>query len=341
KCREVMSMPDKWEFPWFAAWDLAFHCVGLALIDTEFAKEQLVLLGREWFMHPNGQLPAYEWEFGDVNPTVHTWAAWRVYQIDRPNGGRQHKGTLEYLERVVHKLMLNNSWWVNRKVAEARNIVQSPFLGIDNIGVLDCSSRLPTGGFLNQADGTAWMAMYCLNLLRIALELALHNHVYEDLATKFFEHFLEIAHALTSLGGMGGNETGIGLWDEEDQFYYDQLNLPDGRSVALKLRSMVGRVPWCAVETLAPELNDLLPDFAKRLMWFLNYRPDLAALVSRWHEPGRGYRGLLSLLRGHRMKKLLQRMLDATEFLSDYGVRSLSKCHGGRPYEFHLDGHVL
>jgi hypothetical protein len=333
---EILSMPDKWEYPWYAAWDLAFHCLPLALIDAEFAKEQLVLLTREWYMHPNGQLPAYEWEFGDVNPPVHAWAAWRVFQIDRRQ--RCDAGDLAFLERVFHKLLLNFTWWVNRKDAQGRNIFQGGFLGMDNVGVFDRSRPLPTGGFLSQADGTSWMGMYCLNLLRISLELALHNHSYEDIASKFFEHFLEIAQAMTN---MGGHESGIGLWDEEDQFYYDELNLPDGRIVPLKLRSMVGMVPLFAVETLEPELDQQLPEFTRRLFWFLRHRPEMANLVSRWYEPGRGYRGLLSLLRGHRMKQLLKRMLDTTEFLSPYGVRSLSRQHANQPYEFHLDGELL
>jgi hypothetical protein len=326
---DIISMPDKWEYPWYAAWDLAFHCIPLAVIDPEFAKHQLVLLTREWYMHPNGQLPAYEWAFGDVNPPVHAWATWRVFQIDRKQRG--DCGDLAFLERVFHKLMLNFTWWVNRKDAQGRNIFQGGFLGLDNIGVFDRSAPLPTGGFINQSDGTSWMAMYCLNLMRIALELAMHNPVYEDIATKFFEHFLHIAEAMTNIGGDG---KGVGLWDEEDQFYYDELNLPDGQMIKLKVRSMVGLIPLFAVETLEPEMLEKLPDFARRLKWFLNYRPDLAKLVSRWDEPGRGERRLLSLLRGHRMKQLLKRMLDESEFLSDYGVRALSKAHEERPYTF-------
>jgi hypothetical protein len=324
---DVISMPDKWEYPWYAAWDLAFHCIPLALIDPEFAKGQLVLLTREWYMHPSGQLPAYEWAFGDVNPPVHAWATWRVFQIDRHQRG--DCGDLAFLERVFHKLMLNFTWWVNRKDAQGRNIFQGGFLGLDNIGVFDRSSPLPTGGFINQADGTAWMAMYCLNLMRIALELALHNPVYEDIATKFFEHFLSIAGALSNIGGEG---SGLGLWHEEDRFYYDELNLPDGRMVPLKVRSMVGLIPLFAVETLEPELLERLPGFALRLKWFLNYRPELASLVSRWEEPGRGERRLLSLLRGHRMKLILRRMLDESEFLSPHGVRALSQQHRDEPY---------
>ena len=260
-----------------------------------------------------------------------------VFQIDRKQRGDQ--GDLAFLERVFHKLMLNFTWWVNRKDAENRNIFQGGFLGMDNIGLFDRSKPLPTGGFLSQADGTSWMGMYCLNLLRIAIKLALHNNVYEDIATKFFEHFLEIALAMTN---MGGAESGIGLWDEEDQFYYDELNLPDGRILPLRLRSMVGLVPLFAVETLEPEVLKHLPGFSKRMDWFLKYRPDLAGLVSRWHEPCRGGdRRLLSLLRGHRMKRLLKRMLDETAFLSDHGVRSLSREYGEHPYEFRLNGHVL
>jgi hypothetical protein len=333
---DILSMPDKWEYPWFAAWDLAFHTIPFALIDSEFSKDQLVLLTREWFMHPNGQLPAYEWAFGDVNPPVHAWAAWRVFQIDRRQRG--DCGDMGFLERVFHKLMLNFTWWVNRKDAQGRNIFQGGFLGLDNIGVFDRSAPLPNGGFINQSDGTSWMAMYCLNLMRIALELALHNPVYQDIATKFFEHFLHIAEAMTNIGG---GEHGIGLWDEEDQFYYDELNLPDGQMIKLKVRSMVGLIPLFAVETLEPELLVKVPDFQRRLQWFLNYRPDLAKLVSRWQEPGRGERRLLSLLRGHRMKRLLKRMLDESEFLSNYGVRGLSKQHALSPYVFDCCGRPL
>jgi hypothetical protein len=327
---DIISMPDKWEYPWYAAWDLAFHCIPLALLDVEFAKQQLVLLTREWYMHPNGQIPAYEWAFGDVNPPVHAWATWRVYQIDRKRNGR---GDLEFLERVFHKLMLNFTWWVNRKDAEGRNVFQGGFLGLDNIGVFDRSATLPTGGHIDQSDGTSWMAMYALNLMRIALELAQHNHVYEDIATKFFEHFLHIAEAMASRC-----HDGSGLWDDTDKFFYDVLHLPAGQHVPLKVRSMVGLIPLFAVETLEPELLTKVPEFARRLEWFLNYRPDLAALVSHWNEKGRGQRRLLSLLRGHRMKRLLSRMLDETEFLSAYGVRALSRVHAEQPYTFRVDG---
>ena len=326
--REVISMPDKWEYPWYAAWDLAFHALPLGLVDLELAKEQLVLLTREWYMHPNGQLPAYEWALGDVNPPVHAWATWKLYKQEEHARG---KGDRAFLERVFHKLLLNFTWWVNRKDAAGRNIFQGGFLGLDNIGVFDRSAALPTGGYLDQSDGTAWMAAYSLQLMRIALELSHENPVYQDVATKFFEHFLHIAEAMTRLGGQSH-----GLWDEEDGFYYDSLHLPDGRVMPLKIRSMVGLLPLFAVEVLEPEELERAPEFKKRLEWFLDHRPDLAALVSRWDEPGRGERRLLSLLRGSRMKRLLKRMLDESEFLSDYGVRALSKFHEGTPYRFDL-----
>jgi len=331
---DVISMPDKWEYPWYAAWDLAFHTLPLAMIDSEFAKHQLVLLTREWYMHPNGQMPAYEWAFGDVNPPVHAWATWRVFQIDRKQRGGS--GDLAFLERVFHKLMLNFTWWVNRKDAEGLNIFQGGFLGLDNIGVFDRSSMLPTGGHIDQSDGTSWMAMYCLNLMRIALELAQHNHVYEDIATKFFEHFLHIAEAMS-----GHGENPIGLWDDQDKFFYDVLHLPDDRKISLKVRSMVGLIPLFAVETLEPELLERVPEFKRRLEWFLAYRPDLAHLVSHWEQEGLGHRRLLSLLRGHRMKRLIVRMLDETEFLSPYGVRALSRYHAEHPYTFRVDGYDL
>jgi hypothetical protein len=323
---DIISMPDKWEYPWYAAWDLAFHCIPLAMVDSDFAKHQLALLTKEWYMHPNGQLPAYEWAFGDVNPPVHAWATWRIYKIDqKQNGG---KGDVRFLEAIFHKLLLNFTWWVNRKDAQGNNIFQGGFLGLDNIGVFDRSAALPTGGYIEQADGTSWMAMYSLNLMRIALELSLHNPVYQDMATKFFEHFLYIAGAMASMGMKGE-----GLWDEEDQFFYDVLNLPDNRKEKLKVRSMVGLIPLFAVEVLDHDLLEQLPEFSRRLKWFLEHRPDLAKLVSRWQEQSSGEKHLLSLLRGHRMKMILQRMLDETEFLSEYGIRALSKYHKDNPYE--------
>ena len=336
---DIISMPDKWEYPWYAAWDLAFHCLPLAIVDPAFAKQQLVLLTREWYMHPNGQLAAYEWAFGDVNPPVHAWATWRVFQMDRKQRRAMDPndhGDLAFLERVFHKLTLNFTWWVNRKDTQGRNIFQGGFLGLDNIGVFDRSAPLPTGGFINQADGTSWMAMYSLNLMRIALELAKHNKVYEDMATKFFEHFLHIAEAMNNMG-----DEGIGLWCEKDEFYYDVLNLPNGRSLPIKIRSMVGLIPLFAVETLEPELLVEAPEFCARLRWLFNSRPELAKLVSRWTEPGQRERHLLSLLRGHRMKCLLRRVLDETEFLSEHGVRALSKVHEREPYRFDVHGHTL
>jgi len=301
------------------------------LVDPGFAKEQLVILTREWYRHPIGQIPAYEWDFGDANPPVHAWAAWQVFRIDRERTGGA--GDLAFLERVFHKLMLNFTWWVNRKDAQGRNLFQGGFLGLDNIGIFERSKPLPGGGRIDQADGTAWMAMYALNLMRIALELAQHNAVYEDIASKFFEHFLRIAEAMT---GMGPN--GVGLWDDADGFFYDVLRPPDGRAHQMKVRSAVGLVPLFAVEVLEPELLVRCRGFEGRLRWLLDNRPALARLVSRWQEPGAGERRLLSLLRGHRMKLLLRRLLDQTEFLSPYGVRSLSKRHAAEPYEFSLDG---
>ncbi len=331
---EVLSVPDKWEFPWYAAWDLAFHCIPLALIDPEFAKSQLVLLTREWYMHPNGQLPAYEWALDAVNPPVHAWAAWRVFQIDRKQSGG--KGDLAFLERVFHKLLLNFTWWVNCRDADGRNIFQGGFLGLDNIGVFNRGEALPDGASSDQADATSWMAMYCLNMMRISLELALHNPVYQDVATKFLEHFLEVALAMTNMA-----ECGHGLWDEQDSFYYDVLKTPGHQVVPLRVRSIVGLIPLFAVETLDPEMLEKLPDFSRRLKWFLDYRPDMAGLVSRWTEPGSGERKLLSLLRGHRMKCLLQRMLDDAEFLSDFGIRSLSRFHLKNPYKLTYHGRTL
>lgn len=327
---DVVLMPDKWEYPWYAAWDLAFHCLGLAMIDPGFAKDQLVLFTREWFLHPNGQMPAYEWAFGDVNPPVHAWATWRVYKIDaKVRGGAPDRA---FLERVFHKLLLNFTWWVNRKDAEGRNVFQGGFLGLDNIGVFDRSAALPTGGHLEQADATSWMAAYALQMMRIALELALENPIYEDLATKFFEHFLMIAGAMNNVGGGGA-----ALWDPQDEFYYDILHVPNDGEIPLRVRSLVGLLPMLAVETLEPELLAKVPEFTRRLEWFLAYRPDLASLISRWQVPGAGERRLLSLLRGHRLKCLLRRMLDEAEFLSPFGVRSVSKFHAEHPYEFRVE----
>lgn len=328
---DILSMPDTWEYPWYAAWDLAFHCIPFALMDADFAKRQLVQLTREWYMHPNGQLPAYEWNFGDVNPPVHAWATLRVFQIDRQQRG--DKGDLAFLERVFHKLLLNFTWWVNRKDADGNNIFHGGFLGLDNIGIFDRSKPLPDGGHINQADGTAWMAMYCLNMMHIALQLALSlNRVYEDIATKFFEHFLYVAQAMEK------RVADDGLWSEKDRFYYDVLSFPDGSRVPLKIRSMVGLIPLFAVEVLDSRYAKDLPDFACRLRWFLKNRPDLSELVSHWSEPGQHKTMLLSLLRGRRIKQLLARMLDETRFLSDYGIRSLSRQHEKEPFEFTMNG---
>ncbi len=333
---DIFSMPDKWEYPWFAAWDLAFHTLTLALIDAEFAKRQLLQLGAPWYMHPNGALPAYEWNFGDANPPVHAWAAWRVFEIDRKQRRRkdpQDPGDLDFLKRIVQKQLLTFTWWVNRKDAGGRNLFQGGFLGLDNITIFDRSEPLPTGGYLSQADGTSWMAMFALNLMRMSLELAVHDPVYEDLATKFFEHFLYIAEAMTRLGT---HDTG--LWNEEDGFFDSMLNLPDGQVVPLTVRSMVGLVPLFAVETLDPALLAKTPAFSRRLDWFLHHRPDLAELVSHWNVPGAGERRLLSLLRGHRMKAVLKRMLDPGEFLGDYGVRAVSRCYKDHPYTCCFEG---
>ena len=335
----IFSMPDKWEYPWFAAWDLAFHAVTFALIDPGFAKEQLLQLVHVWFIHPDGQLPAYEWNFRDANPPLHGWAAWRVFQIDRKQRRKQNAddpGDIAFLERIFQKLLLNFTFWVNQKDAHGRNLFQGGFLGLDNIGVFNRNAALPTGGYLSQSDGTSWMAMYALTMMRIALELARHNNVYEDMATKFFEHFLYIAKAMTDMGGQG-----VGLWDEQDSFYYDVLNLPDGQTVPLRVRSMVGLIPLFAVETLEPALLAKVPAFTERMEWFLKYRPDLAILVSRWSVPASGERKLLSLLRGHRMKALLKRMLDPEEFLSDYGIRAVSRYHRDHPYTYWTSGKAL
>jgi hypothetical protein len=321
--QDIISMPDKWEYPWFAAWDLAFHCIPLAMIDPTFAKRQLILILREWYMHPNGQIPAFEWAFGNVNPPVQAWAAWRVYKIDRKINGF---GDTDFLERVFQKLLLNFTWWVNRKDTDGNNVFQGGFLGLDNIGVFDRSSPLPVGGHIEQSDSTSWMGMYCLNMMAIALELARTRAAYEDVATKFFEHFMYIAHAMNNIAGAG-----IELWDAEDEFFYDVLHL-DHTNQRLKIRSLVGLIPLFAVETIEPVLLEQLPRFNRRMEWFLNNRPDLARLVSHWDVPGMGRRRLLALLRGHRMKCVLKRMLDPQEFLSDYGVRSMSKYHAAKPY---------
>jgi len=329
---DVISMSDKWEYPWYAAWDLGFHCIALALVDPDFAKEQLILLLREWYMHPNGQLPAYEWAFGDVNPPVHAWAAWRVYKIERRVRGVADRG---FLEKVFHKLLLNFTWWVNRKDPDGMNIFQGGFLGLDNIGVFDRSAPLPTGGHLEQSDGTSWMGMYCLNMLAIALELAKDDPAYEDVASKFFEHFVNIAHAMNDMG-----TEGISLWDNEDGFYYDVLHLPSGDDHFLKIRSMVGLIPLFAVETLEPEIVDRLPGFKRRMQWFVDNHVDVPEHIEMTQRSARGVRRLLSLANRKQLKRILSRMLDETEFLSPYGVRSLSRYHLDHPYEVQVNDHI-
>ncbi|HUQ31257.1 MAG TPA: hypothetical protein VM095_04015, partial [Pyrinomonadaceae bacterium] len=327
---DIISMPDKWEYPWYAAWDLAFHCVPLALVDSDFAKEQLILMLREWYMHPNGQIPAYEWALGDVNPPVHAWAAWRVYKIEEKLRGA---GDRVFLEKVFHKLLLNFTWWVNRKDAEGNNIFEGGFLGLDNIGVFDRNSALPDGSFIEQSDGTSWMAMYTLNLLAIALELARTDPAYEDVASKFWEHFIFIAHAMNNIG-----RDNVELWDEEDGFYYDVLHTRDGRHIPMRVHSMVGLIPLFAVETLEPDMLENLPGFRRRMEWFIRNRPDLMGNVASMETPGRRERRLLSVVNLKRLRRVLEKMLDEDEFLSPYGVRALSRFHLTNPYTLKLDG---
>jgi hypothetical protein len=319
-------MPDKWEYPWFAAWDLAFHMIPFAHFDSTFAKQQLQLFLREWYMHPNGQIPAYEFAFGDVNPPVHAWAAWRVYKIADARGSRD----TDFLESAFHKLLLNFTWWVNRKDLAGNNIFSGGFLGLDNIGVFDRSRPLPTGGYLQQADGTSWMAFYCLTMMSIALELARTRPPYEDMASKFFEHFVAICDSINSFGGTG-------LWDEEDGFYYDQLHF-DGKSIPLKTRSLVGLLSLTAVEVIQEEDMQNLPGFRRRLQWFLENRPDLAKLITVSGFKGKRH-GLLAVPTKERLCRILRYLLDENEFLSPYGIRSLSKIHASHPYVFSCDGH--
>jgi hypothetical protein len=327
---DILSMPDKWEYPWYAAWDLAFHCIPLALVDADFAKNQLILMLREWYMHPNGQIPAYEWAFGDVNPPVHAWAAMRVYQIEKKNQG---KGDRKFLARIFQKLLINFTWWVNRKDAEGMNVFEGGFLGLDNIGVFDRSRPLPSGGRLAQSDATSWMAMYCLNMLAIALELAGEDDTYEDLASKFWEHFLFISDAMNNLG-----HDGISLWDDEDGFYYDVLHTQGSGSTPLKVRSLVGLIPLFAVGTIEPETLDALPDFKRRMYWFIENRPDLIANISCTRTPGMGERRLLAVAFRERLEKVLRVMLDENEFLSPHGIRAISKFHKDHPFVLHVNG---
>jgi len=325
---DVLLMPDTWEYPWYASWDLAFHAVAIAIVDPESAKEQLLLLLREWYMHPNGQLPAYEWSFSDVNPPVHAWAALRVYKIEAKRRG---SGDRTFLERVFHKLLLNFTWWVNRKDEEGNNIFEGGFLGLDNIGVFDRSKPLPMGGHLEQSDGTSWMASYSLTMLAIALELADGDPAYEDVASKFWEHFVYIARAMGKVGGE------FQLWDEEDGFFYDVLHR-DGQRLPLRVRSMVGLIPLFAVATLEPEILDRLPGFKRRLEWFIDNRPDLTANVASMRAPGRGERRLLSIVDRQQLVRVLQVMLDPAEFLAPNGIRALSQYHKDHPYVLQIDG---
>jgi hypothetical protein len=319
---DIISMPDKWEYPWYAAWDLAFHAVALASIDPDFAKVQLALFLREWYMHPNGQIPAYEWSFGDVNPPVHAWACWRIFKID---ARLKDKPDYEFLESVFHKLLMNFTWWVNRKDSEGANIFEGGFLGLDNIGIFDRSAPLPSGWLLEQSDGTSWMGMFCLNMLEISLELATYNNAYEDIASKFFEHFLYIAGAIN-------HNRGTGLWDEEDGFYYDRLRVSDGKDIKLRLRSLVGLLPMLAADTIEESLITKLPGFKKRMQWFIDHRKDLTETLASITESGVEHRRILSLVNRPRLERILQRMLDEAEFLSPFGIRSLSKYYQKNPF---------
>ncbi len=331
---DILAMPDCWEYPWFAAWDLAFHAATFAIIDPEFAKAQLLLLTQARTLHPNGQMAAYEWNFGDVNPLVHGWAALRVFAADRAaNGQPDHS----FLARIFQMLVLNFTWWVNREDAEGNNIFEGGFLGLDNIGVFDLRLPLPGGGRLEQSDGTAWAAAFALDLMRMAIELTALDPRYEDMATKFFEHFIYISAALHGDGVRGAN----GLWDDQDQFYYDVLNVPGEPPHMLRVRSIVGLLPILASAALDIDLERDLPKFAARMHWFTRHRPDLAELVSHWETPGRNGARLLSLLRKSRLNALLTRMLDSEEFLSDFGIRSVSKYHAAHPYVFDQGGAVF
>ncbi len=325
---DVLSIPDKWEYPWYAAWDLAFHMIPLALVDPDLAKRQLGRFLREWYMSPNGQLPAYEWEFSDVNPPVHAWSCWRVFKIDWKLQG---KPDYQFLEAAYHKLLMNFTWWVNRKDSEGNNIFEGGFLGLDNIGVFDRSKPLPDGGHIEQADGTAWMAMYCLIMLKIALDLCPHDRAYEDIASKFFEHFLYIATAMNAVGDHG-------LWDEEDGFYYDWLRLPDGHTEPLRVRSIVGLIPIFAVATLDLDVIDSLPGFKSRMDWFVAHRPDLCGNIASLTRQGAAERRLLAAMQRPKLVRVLARMFDENEFLSPGGLRSVSRYHKDHPFVLHTNG---
>jgi len=317
---DVISMPDAWEYPWYAAWDLAFHCATLARIDPEYAKAQLILMCREWYMHPNGQLPAYEWDFSDTNPPVHAWSAMRVFEAD---GSRDY----DFLEKVFHKLLINFTWWVNRKDAEGNNLFEGGFLGLDNIGPFD-RSQLPVAGRLEQSDATSWMARYCLDMLEMALALAMHDDTYVDVATKFFEHYAYISTAIVEKG----------LWDEEDGFFYDLLRTPGGEAIPLKVRSMVGLLPVCAVLSLDEHLLNALPEFRERMHWFHHNKPEFCRGLDFAHDPS-GDRRLLSVVNPDRLRRILARVFDEAEFLSPYGLRSMSKHHADSPVSIDIEGY--
>jgi len=329
---DILSMPDKWEYPFFAAWDTAFHCIPLAVVDPAFAKKQLDLLTREWYMKPDGQIPAYEWNFSDVNPPVHAWATFRVFKIERKLHGKED---LAFLERVFQKLLLNFTWWVNRKDQGGNGVFEGGFLGLDNIGVFNRSEPLPTGGDLRQADGTSWMAFYCLNMLNMALELAKHNPVYEDIASKFFEHFIFIADAMTYKEG--DNE--VSLWNEEDGMYYDAIHWGPGNSMQLPVRSLVGLMPLYATLVLEPSVLNRFPGFRKRMEWFIDNRPSAAVRnMANMKAGGKGERRLLALASKERLVRILEKMLDEDEFLSEHGIRSLSKLHKDHPWGIDVKG---
>jgi hypothetical protein len=320
---DVISMPDKWEYPWYAAWDLAFHVIALTLVDPEFGKQQLKLMLRERYMHPNGQIPAYEWNFGDVNPPVHAWSTIFTYRLEMLKKG---EGDKEWLKSCFQKLLLNFTWWVNRKDRTGRNIFEGGFLGLDNIGVFDRSAPLPTGGYLEQADGTAWMCLFCENMLEIAQELAKTDADYAEMAIKFAEHYMWIASSMTHLGG------DTGMWDEEDGFFYDVLRMPNGQAQRLKVRSMVGLLPLCAATVFDGQMMLKYPELAKRMIRFLDARPEIRAAIHDPLKTGVAGRRLGSILDETKLRRVLAKMLDENEFLSQYGIRSLSRYHAEHPY---------
>jgi hypothetical protein len=331
---DVISMPDKWEYPWYAAWDLAFHCLALTMVDPDFGKAQLDLMLESRYLHPNGQLPAYEWNFGDVNPPVHAWATIFTYRLDK---GRRGEGDLEWLERSFQRLLLNFTWWVNRKDRSGSNVFEGGFLGLDNIGVFDRSAPLPTGGYLEQADGTAWMALFCQNMLEMAVELAKTRPAYANLVEKFIEHVMWITSSMLQAGD------GVGMWDEEDGFFYDVLRLPDGGAQRLKVRSMVGLLPLCAVTVFEGDIRGKFPEMENRLRQFLVGRPELTRSIHDPTKEGKGRRRMSGALNEERLRRVLTRMLDESEFLSPYGIRALSRYHAEHPYVFHTGGqaHVV